>query len=634
MKPMKQFLVVMLLFLVVPFRTVHSQQAETALREVFQDAEFFLADEAYIDALQEYNKLYKRGYDKNPNINYRIGICYLNIPGQKQKSVPYLEEAVKTVSSKYKEGNLSEKSAPIDAWLYLGNSYRINYQLDKAIAAYNKYKELLGKGNAEGMKYTDQQIAACMNAQEYMKLPVEVKEENLGSVINTSSANIKPVVSGDENTLAYVTRLKLYDAVFLSRKVSGVWTEPENLTPQIVSDGDQYTSCLSFDGNTLFLTKEDLFNSDILVSNFAEGSWKPSVPLDKNINTKYWESHASISSDGNTLYFASNRNDGLGETDIWYAAKDAAGKWGPARNIGKVINTELNEDCPFITSDGNRLYFSSQGHKTMGGYDIFYSTKTGDNAWSEPVNLGYPANSTDDDIFFEPVQNGKYAYISKFQQGGFGDDDIYRIEILPPALAVLKPEPVTETIPVPPVETAPDTIKSIVTELVKEPVKEEPVQEVVKEPINEPVKEPQKEIVQERFLINGILFGFDKSDLTPDALKQLDILAQAMKASGSVIVEVTGYADSKGSDTYNLNLSKKRAIAVVNYLKSKGVATDRLQAAGKGEKENIAINSNPDGTDSPAGRKYNRRVEFTVLQGGTEFIVIETVKVPVELQAR
>jgi outer membrane protein OmpA-like peptidoglycan-associated protein len=629
---MKQFLTIMLLFLVVPFRVAHSQQAETALREVFQDAEYFLADEAYTDALQEYVKLYKRGYDKNPNINYRIGICYLNMPGQKQKSVPYLEEAVKTVSPKYKEGNLNEKTAPIDAWLYLGNAYRINYQLDKAIDAYNKYKVLLGNGNPEGMKYADQQITACKNAQEYMKSPVEVKEENLGEVINTSVANIKPVVSGDGNTIAYVTRLKFYDAVFISHKVNGTWSEPENITPQIVSDGDQYTSCLSFDGNTLYLTKEDLFNSDIVVSVFKDGVWKPSTPLNKNVNTKFWESHASISSDGKALYFASNRNDGLGETDIWYSLKDASGNWGPAKNIGKTINTELNEDCPFITADGNRLYFSSQGHKTMGGYDIFYSTKTADNIWSEPVNLGYPVNTTDDDIFFEPAENGKYAYISRFQQGGFGDDDIYRIEILPPALAQVKEEPIVETNPVAPPPV--DTIKSIVEELVKETVKEKPVVAEIKEPVKEIIQEPVKEVIQERFHITGILFDFDKSDLTPLGRQQLDILAKAMKVTGSVLVDVVGYADSKGSETYNLALSKRRANAVVNYLKGKGISAGRMQAQGKGEAGNIAINSNPDGSDNPEGRKYNRRVEFSIIQGGSEFIVIETVNVPAELRAK
>jgi outer membrane protein OmpA-like peptidoglycan-associated protein len=107
-----------------------------------------------------------------------------------------------------------------------------------------------------------------------------------------------------------------------------------------------------------------------------------------------------------------------------------------------------------------------------------------------------------------------------------------------------------------------------------------------------------------------------------------------MKAAGSVLVEVVGYADSKGSETYNLGLSKRRAIATVNYLKSKGVKEDLLQSKGKGEAGNIAINTNPDGTDNPEGRKYNRRVEFSILQGGTEYILIETVKVPEGLQFR
>ncbi|MDQ1296827.1 MAG: Tetratricopeptide repeat protein, partial [Bacteroidota bacterium] len=151
--------------------------------------------------------------------------------------------------------------------------------------------------------------------------------------------------------------------------------------------------------------------------------------LNDNINTKYWESHAAISHDNQKLYFTSNRKGSLGGLDIYVSEKDTAGNWGPPSNLGPDINTPYNEETPFLSKDDKTLYFSSKGHFNMGGYDIFYSTILNNGKWSVPLNVGYPVNSTDDDIFFKPVNQGYIGYFAKYTPDGYGDQDIYRIEI-------------------------------------------------------------------------------------------------------------------------------------------------------------------------------------------------------------
>jgi outer membrane protein OmpA-like peptidoglycan-associated protein len=613
---MKRFLIIFAFLLIYPTYKVVGQQADAALKEVFKDAEFFFTDESYPDALAEYIKLYKRGFN-NANINYKMGVCYLKISGQKEKSISYLETAVKDVSAVYKESSLSEKHAPFDAYLFLGNAYRVNNDLDKAIAAYTKYKELKVKGNAEDLKYADQQIDACKTAEEFMKNPVPFKIENLGRHINNINSNYRPAVSGDGKTLAYVTKQKFYDAVIIARFEKGSWKEGLNITQQIQSDGNQYPSSLSYDGKTLYLTKEDNFNSDIYFSEFANGQWTVSKPLNKNINTRYWESFASVTADGKTLYFASNRKDGIGNMDIYVSVKEANGQWGPAKNVGNKINTSLSEDCPIISPDGNTLFFSSQGHRNMGGYDIFYSKKINDKEWSEPVNMGYPINTTDDDLYFAPIGDGSYAYIARLEKGGFGSEDIYQIELKPEAqkeLEVLKKDTITG----PKVKEIDETKLAEKKDTTRK-IKEIPV-------VN---KEQTKEIK-----ITGILFGFNSYQLNSEAIKHLEILANALSTYPEVVLEIEGHADGKGTGNANMAITQKRAEAVAKYLASKGIKEHRLKPVAKGKAIPIAINSNPDGSDNPDGRKLNRRAEFKASGKGSQFIIFEKIKVPDQLKIK
>ncbi len=427
---MKTILIIAGVFLIC---AVPGFSQNTSEKETFENAEYFFAKEDYSEALSSFLQLYKRSFHDNANINYRLGICYLHTNNEKDKAVKYLEQAVKRVSEKYNEGSIKEVNAPYDAFLFMGNAYRINSDLDKAIEAYKKYVSYAetpkGKRNDVNKNWALEQIEACKRAKVAILKPVRIKITPIGSTINTIRANYNPVISPGEDYLVYTSHTAFYEAIMVSKKINDTWKSPVNITPNIQSDGDQYPCSISQDGKTLYLCKQDNDNSDIYVSHLDGNTWSPSKPLNNEINTKYWESHACVSPDGKTLYFVSNRPQSLGGTDIFVSELDKNNDWGPAKNIGDVINTPFNEETPFICEDGKTLYFSSQGHGSIGGYDIFCSVKDDKGNWSKPVNVGYPINTTDDDLFFVPVQNGDFAYQAKYLKNVSKDLSIVKLEI-------------------------------------------------------------------------------------------------------------------------------------------------------------------------------------------------------------
>ncbi len=395
-------------------------------QESFLEAEYFFMYEDYSDALPGYIQLYEK-IPENANLAFRIGVCYLNIAGKKNLSIGYLEAASKNISAKHKDGSISQIAAPYDALYQLGNAYRINYQFDKAKETYMKYKETLLSDDTENINFIDHEIKVCDNAKNLIAKPVDFTLENMGSLFNDEKSNFNPAISADGKSFAFMVSLKFYDAVMFSKLVNGKWSTPLNITPDLQVDGDIYISCLSADGKMLFFSKSDRYSSDLYYSTFDGIKWGKAIKLNKNINTKGWESHAFISEDGNYLVFASDRPGGYGGLDI-YISKKENGDWGPATNLGHEINTAFNEDRPFLINKGKTLFFASQDHDNIGGYDIFRSEMQSNGLWSNPQNLGYPLNTPDDNTFFMPVGNGKSGYISVYKESdGFGKEDIYKV---------------------------------------------------------------------------------------------------------------------------------------------------------------------------------------------------------------
>jgi hypothetical protein len=398
-------------------------------RQLFVEAESFFLFEEYKDALPLYQRIL-RTEPNNYNVIYKVGICYINDIYQAEKAIKYLEQATQNINPDCRPNSFKEKQAPTDAYYYLGKAYHISNKLDQAIESYQRFKK---QANPEAYDLTvvEEDIAACQYAKKAIISPIYFSAKNLGEPVDTKFEEVNPVISGDGKTLIFTRKLQFYDAVFLSKKnENGIWSEPENLTSSFGLDGSSFTTGISFSGDEIFVYRSDNFDGNIYSSQLKNNQWSKLAKLNENINTKFWESHASLSPDGQYLIFTSNRDGGYGGLDIYKSRRNSKGEWGPAVNMGPVINSPSNEETPFLSNNGYTIFFSSQGNNTFGGYDIFISNLRSDGTWSKPRNMGYPLNSTSDDIFYSPTGINSIGLFSTYKnESTQGLLDIYQIEV-------------------------------------------------------------------------------------------------------------------------------------------------------------------------------------------------------------
>ncbi len=323
--------------------------------------------------------------------------------------------------------------------------------VDKALAYYNRYKnKLTEKDGYRGRDRTElpdvnRRIYECQNAIEYVANPAAFSIVTVGGAINSEFDDFAPVVNEDETLMIFTSRRrdgnlnenvfsdnKPYEDIFFSEKKNGVWSPAQNIGEIINTEFHDSNLALSADGKQLFLYKDDN-NGDIYESyRKDDGTWSYPQSMSENINSEgFKESSISISPDGTILFFSSDRPGGQGGIDIYYSIKDENGEWTRSRNLGPIINTEFDDDGPFIDYDGKTLYFSSQGRKGMGGYDIFRSEyDSAESKWAEPVNVGFPINTPDDDVYFVSTKDGKRGYYASVREDGQGFTDIYQVTIL------------------------------------------------------------------------------------------------------------------------------------------------------------------------------------------------------------
>jgi hypothetical protein len=391
------------------------------------DADYFLMRKEFEKAVDLYLTVLKSEPD-NADIKHRIGICYLNSEDEKEKAIPYLEEAAQHVSTKYNTNSFKETNAPIEAYFILGSAYRVNNQLDEAITAYEKYKEFLSPKDKYNLEVTDQYISSCKLAREMIKKPHPVTFSNLGKSINTNQPNFNAVISGDGKTLAYTTPSRQGFAIYLSTFKDTAWSTPKDITSVLGTGKYMKTCSLSSDGTKMILVQEDPENSDLFMSEYMKGRWSKTEAFKKPVNSSGNETHASFSPDGKTLYFTSIRKGGEGDLDIYRCSLEGE-VWGKAENLGPAINTPYNEETPFLSPDGHTLFFSSEGHHGIGGYDVFrYDFNHPEEG---AVNLGYPINTTENNLFYVPTGDGSSAYYSFRGADTQGGRDIYEVKILP-----------------------------------------------------------------------------------------------------------------------------------------------------------------------------------------------------------
>lgn len=413
--------------------------------QLLLNAEDYFDAENYIAAMSLFDTLCKH-YPQSLLFKFNAGICYLHASSKHTLALSYLQEA--------KANNPDLEGVDY----YLGRAYLYNYYYDEALSCFQKYNERPKHRNETKMDVSHF-IDYCNNGKELTKNPVSVVIENIGRPVNTDNSEYVPVISSDESYMIFTYRGErskggkqnannkpdnegeYYEDIFISYRIGDHWLDPEPLG-NINTNGHDAAIALSVDGQKLFVFKATTKDKgDIYISELKGSDWTVPQRLNKNVNTTSWEGSITMSNDEKTIYFSSSRPGGFGGRDLYKCSKQADGEWGPAQNLGPNINTKYNEDAPYIHPDSKLFYFSSEGHNSIGGYDIFKSLVQGDSL-TAPLNLGFPINTSADDKYISVTTNGLQAFYSSGVDEGLGQQDIYSITpgILgaKPQVAVLK----------------------------------------------------------------------------------------------------------------------------------------------------------------------------------------------------
>jgi outer membrane protein OmpA-like peptidoglycan-associated protein len=502
-------------------------------------------------------------------------------------------------------------------------------------------------------------LSVFSKAQDFENAKFTIK--NMGNYTNTKYSDFGPVISADGSKLYFTSRRPTtekgkakekeeFENVYMIEKKGRSW-KPAVILPEPINKPFSNNSivALSNDGQKMLLFREHLNGKGDLYESFLNGdTWSEPLNLGPPINlTESHETSASIAPDGKTIYFISNRSGGIGGKDIYKCTKQKDGSWSKAENLGEIINTPDDEEAVYIHPDGRTLYFSSKGHESIGGYDIFYSVFD-DGAWSKPENIGEPINTKEDDYFLVVGANGLTAYYSTASgRGGRGMTDIYEITFkIPPKkkyITLLKGV-ITDEISKKPIEAKIEIIDNVKNEVIAEfhsnsktgeylvslpsginyginvigdgylfhsenfdIPKEKEYQEIIK---NVALKKVE---IGKKIVLRNIFFDTNKATLKDESVHELEKLLEILTENPKIKMEISGHTDDVGSEEYNQKLSEERAHSVVNYLVGKGIASDRLIFKGYGETQPLLPNINEDGTPNEENRQQNRRTEFEIL---------------------
>lgn len=419
--------------------------AQETFKDLYYKASDHLFKEEYKEALPVLLEMEKLD-PENSNTLSSIGYCYLQTTYDKAKSIPYFEKILtdyKNLNIAYEVDNHKEKKAPVETIYWIGKAYHFNYQFDEALEKFNEYQDLLDPDNEEMISEVKTDIRITRNAISYKEHPVDVKLSRL-NILNTEYSEYRPKINGDETEMYFTSRRPVstnsavddeglyFEDIYKSVKNGNSWSDPVRVEGHINTESHDACLYLSPDGQSMIIYRTHIENNNeggIYQSQLIGGNWSEPKLMIAEVNSDYWETDANISADGNTLFYTSDKPGGEGGRDIWQMKRLPSGEWAKVQNLGYPVNSELDEEAPYLHPDGRTLYFSSNSHNTMGGFDVYSSTLQEDDTWSDPKNLGYPINTTGDDVFYFPTNDGKRAYFSSYREGGQGQQDIYMIDI-------------------------------------------------------------------------------------------------------------------------------------------------------------------------------------------------------------
>ncbi len=388
--------------------------------------------EDYKEASENLLTLLKK-HPENARLNLMYGICLLNMNNHVKDAINPLEKAKKEYGIYSKRNDYA-----IEANYHLAQAYHLTHQFDKALLLVQQLQDTVPLKRDKIHFQLEHLSNNCKHAIFLKKHPVDYRITNLGQAINSKYNEHSPVISGDEELLMFTSNRNrtgkknnieslIPEDIYTSKWREGYWVPSVNAGHPINSDDYNATCSLSPDGKTLIQYRNH-GKGDLYISYFEDDKWTKPQKLPKPINSSFEESHGSLSLDGNTILFTSDRPNGVGGKDIYMSKKLPDGKWGKAIMLSQEINTPYNEESPFLSYDGKTLYFASEGHTSMGGFDIFKSELDSSANWGKAQNIGYPINTPGDDLFYIPTFDEQRVYFASERPGGYGQSDIYIIE--------------------------------------------------------------------------------------------------------------------------------------------------------------------------------------------------------------
>ncbi len=394
--------------------------------QMLDQAKVLLANEDYEEAA----KVYKRLLPVDPlfvEVQHDMGVCLVNLPGQKDRAVQYFERGV--------EGNY------IESFYELALARHRQQRFDDAVALFDQYRQRNGRMVKD--VEVERRKAMSIHAKELTAAPVEMEIRNMGPMINSSAHDYCPLVTADGNTMYFTSRREgttgnmkdpygqWFEDIYSARRIDEIWTNAISAGAPLNTLVHDATVGLSPDGSSMIIyrTQQNLVSGDLYEARMHARKWQQPELMTPRINSEHHEPSASIAPGGQEVYFTSDRPGGFGGRDIYRIRRLPNGEWSLPLNLGPTVNTKFDEDAPFMHSDGTTLFFSSNGHNTMGGYDIFKTVLTDYdmNGWAEPVNMGYPLNTVNDDIYFCLSEDGRTGYFSSERAEGMGMQDIYQV---------------------------------------------------------------------------------------------------------------------------------------------------------------------------------------------------------------
>lgn len=625
-------------------------QAQSTRKDLKTGNKFF-EQENYRAAIPYYEKVLAKD-PNNAKALFNAGISYMSF--DKEKASDYI----------YKAQKLKPKvSKDVDYWL--GRIDHLNYNFDEAIAHYQTYNATLKKKDQRKDELA-QLILHSKNAKVQFNSPKDIFVKNLGPTINTQYSEHSPVISSDNKLLIFTSRGdkvtgangkdsdvknksiaadgEYYEDILEAIRIDDEnWQKPRSLSGVLNGKGHD-ASIQLFDNDTKLLMYRNDNNGDIFVSDKSGGDWTVPKPLDSNINSKAFESDAFITPDGLTIYFSTGKYSEDGTLDLYTSTRSAVGSdWGTARSLGANINTKYDDDSPYLSKDGKTLYFSSRGHNTMGGYDIFKSEyDEAARKWGPAQNMGYPINTPDDDTYYRLSPDGSYAYLSSYRIGGYGEKDIYTINYIKNANIVGKVFSKRDsTTVIPGVElvfsgaqadktalsfrdvTKPDGAYrvAVLSGRTYQVAVSKDGKNIETQEFPVPVSTNDSTTITKNFYVDyidttgfasgafkNIYFDTDKYTLRPESITELNKISQALMANTGMNISIEGHCDSRNTDEYNMVLGQNRADAAKTYLVKQGIADSHLTTVSYGERRPAAPN------DSPENMQLNRRDEFKAVR--------------------